>query len=187
VAAIAGKDKLVGGAEGFLKVPEFQGMAEILCGIFTTHGPAQLDKPYICKYGYVAVPGVSRYQRFWIEGGYDAELAKYEDGKTSMAVKRFPVWESVYIAAPNALAGEMFNNIAKEAGAYRCGPAALGELRMSGRFVSYHALRTGRYEFQFPKGASKIIDPETDRVLAEGVTNYIIDGKAQTTYWYFIE
>lgn len=104
-----------------------------------------------------------------------------------MAVKRFPEWTSVYIAAPNALAGEMMNNIAQESQAYRCGPAAMGELRMSGRFVSYHALRSGKYEFQLPKGASKVIDPETGKALATGTKSYTIDGRAQTTYWYFIE
>jgi hypothetical protein len=79
------------------------------------------------------------------------------------------------------------DNIAREAGAYRCGPAAIGELRMSGRFVSYHALRTGKYEFRLPKGATKVIDADTGNILASGVTSYTIEGNAQTTYWYFIE
>jgi hypothetical protein len=142
----------------------------------------------VAQFGYTVVPGTSRYQKFWIESGYDNALATYqEDNKTAMAVKRFPDWTSVYIAAPNALAGEMMNNIAQEAGAYRCGPAAMGELRMSGRFVSYHALKTGAYEFQLPKGASRVIDPEDGKVLAEGASLFIIEGRAQTTYWYFIE
>jgi hypothetical protein len=188
VAGITPLDKLAGGAEGYLSVPEFQGMAEALCAIFTTSGPAQLLEPYVGRWKYTVVPGVSRYQKFWIEGGFDAALARYrEDGKTAMAVKRFIDWTSVYIAAPNALAGEMLNNIANEAGAYRCGPAAMGELRMSGRFVSYHALKSGKYEFQFPKGASRIVDAETGKVLAEGVKSYTIEGNAQSTYWYFIE
>jgi hypothetical protein len=188
IAGITGNDKLVGGAEGYLKVPEFQGMAEALCGIFTTSGPVQTSKPYMAQFGYTVVPGTSRYQKFWIESGYDNALSSYrDDGKTAMAVKRFPDWTSVYIAAPNALASEMMNNIAKEARAYRCGPAAMGELRMSGQFVSYHALKSGKYEFQLPKGASKVTDPETGEVLAKGVQHYTIDGKAQTTYWYFIE
>jgi len=188
VAAITGNDILVGSMDGYLKVPEFQGMAEVLCSIFTTNGPAQLLKPFMGRWKYTSVPGASRYQKFWIESGYDNALAIYkEDDKTAMAVKRFPNWTSVYFAAPNALAGEMFNNIAQEAGAYRCGPAAMGELRMSGRFVSYHALRSGKYVFRLPKGASKVIDPETGKVLSEGVQRYNIDGKAQSTYWYFIE
>lgn len=187
-AAMVVKDKLAGGAEGYLKIPEFQGMAEAFCSIFTTSGLAQLLNPYISKWGYTVVPGVSRYQKFRIESGYDNALASYrEDGKTAMAVKRFPDWTSIYIAAPNALAGEMMNNIAKEAGAYRCGPAAMGELRMSGRFASYHALRSGKYDFQLPKGASKVIDPESGKVLADGVKIFTIHGKAQTTYWFFIE
>jgi len=188
IAGITGNDKLVGGMDGYMKIPEFQGMAEALCSIFTTSGPAQTTKPFMAQFGYTVVPGTSRYQKFWIESGYDNALASYkEDGKIAMAVKRFPDWSSIYIAAPNALASEMMNNIAKEAGAYRCGPAAMGEFRMSGRFVSYHALRSGKYEFILPKGASKVIDPETGKVLSERAKTFTIDGKAQTTYWYFIE
>lgn len=189
IASINGVDKLAGGMVGYLKVPEFQGMTEALCSIFTTSGPAWLIKPSFSKsFGYTVAPGVSRYQKFWIDSGYDNVLGKYiDDGKAAMAVKRFPDWTSIYIGAPNALAGEMMNNIAKETGAYRSGTAAMGELRMSGRFVSYHALRSGKYDFQLPKGASKVIDAETGKVLAEKASSFTIDGKAQTTYWYFIE
>ncbi len=188
VVEVSGNDKLVGGKPGFYTVPTFQGMAEALCAIFNSKGKAYSFEPSHSRHGYTAAPGVSRYQKFWIDGGYDAALAKYkEDGKVAIAVKRFPAWTSVYVAAPNALAGELFNNIAKEANAYRTGPPALGELRLSGRFVSYHAIKTGNYEFTLPKGATKIIDTETGKVLAQNVSTYTIDGKAQTTYWYFIE
>ncbi len=181
-------DKLAGGKEGYLRVPEFQGMAEALCAVFNTTGKSYSVEPFFSRYGYTAAPGVSRYQKFWIEGGFDAALATYkEDSKVAIAVKRFPDWRSVYVAAPNALAGEMFYNIAKEANAYTTGPPAFGELRLSGRFVSYHAVKTGKYEFQLPKGTSKIIDADTGEVLAKNTATYTIDGKAQTTYWYFIE
>ncbi len=186
--ALQVNDKLIGGAEGYIKIPEFQGMAEALCGIFTTSGPVQTREPFMAQFGYTVVPGTSRYQKFWIESDYDNALATYkEDNKTAMAVKRFPDWTSIYIAAPNALAGEMMNNIAQEAGAYRCGPASMGELRMSGRFVSYHALKSGIYDFQLPKDALKVMDAETGKVLSEGVPTYAIEGLAQETYWYFIE
>jgi hypothetical protein len=181
-------DKLTGGERGYYQVPEFQGMAEALCAIFNTTEKAYSVEPYFSRFGYTAAPGVSRYQKFWIESGFDAALATYkEDSKVAIAIKRFPDWRSVYVAAPNALAGEMFHNIAKEANAYRTGPPALGELRLSGRFVSYHAIRTGKYEFQLPVGASRIIDADTGKVLAQNTATYTIDGKAQITYWYFIE
>ncbi len=181
-------DKLTGGAPGYYSAPEFQGLAEALVSIFTTSGKGYLVEPYHSRFGYTAAPGVSRYQKFWIEGGYDAALATYkEDNKTAIAVKRFPNWTSIYVAAPNALAGELFHNIAKEANAYVTGPPALGELRLSGRFVSYHALKTSKYEFTLPKGASKVIDADTGKILDENTSTYTIDGKAQTTYWYFIE
>lgn len=188
IAVVSGIDKLSGGMKGYLKVPQVQGMAEALCGIFTASGSAQLNPPYMHKWGYMASPGVSRYQKFWIEGGFDASLAKYKsDDKIAMAVRYLPEWTSVYIAAPNALASEMMNNIAQKTGAYRAGTAGMGELRMSGRFVSYHALKTGKYIFNLPKGATKIIDVETGEILANRINSYIINGKAQTTYWYFIE
>jgi hypothetical protein len=181
-------DKLTGGERGYYQVPEFQGMAEALCAVFNTAGKAYSVEPYFSRFGYTAAPGVSRYRKFWIESGFDAALATYkEDSKVVIAIKRFSDWSSVYVAAPNALAGEMFHNIAKEANAYRTGPPALGELRLSGRFVSYHAVKTGKYEFQLPRGVSKIIDADTGKVLAQNTATYTIDGKAQTTYWYFIE
>jgi hypothetical protein len=181
-------DRLIGGKRKYYKVPEFQGMAEALCSVFNTTGKGYSVEPYFSRFGYTAAPGVSRYQKFWIESGFDAALATYkEDKKVAIAVKRFADWRSVYVAAPNALAGEMFHNIAKEAKAYRTGPPGLGELRMSGRFVSYHAVKTGKYKFQLPKGASKIIDVDTGKVLAQNTATYTIDGKAQTTYWFFIE
>jgi hypothetical protein len=180
--------KLAGAGKNYLTVPKFQGMAEALCAIFTSTGPSQILPSFKHRFGYMASPGVSRYQKFWIEGGYDEALANYaNDNKVAMAVKRFPEWTSIYIAAPNALASEMMNNIAKEAGVYRAGTAGMGELRMSGRFVSYHALRSGKYIFNLPKGATKILDAETGKLLAKGVKDYVIEGKAQTTYWYFIE
>ncbi len=186
--SIGQTDRLNGAAEGYLKVPEFQGMAEALCGIFSSEGKASLGTPYICKWNYMVLPGIARYQKFWVEDGYDSALGKYiEDGKVALAVKRFSDWTSIYIGAPNSLASEMMNNIANDAGAFRCGTAAMGEVRMSGRFVSYHALRNGKYELRLPPGAKKIIKPETGEVLAEDISFYIIDTKAQDTHWFFIE
>lgn len=188
VTRVAGDDKLVGSAEAYTKVPEFQGMSEAFCSVFTANGTASNNIPYICKFGYFALPGVSRYQKFWINGGYDAALGKYlKDDKVSIGVKRFKKWTSVYIGAPNALSGEMLNNIAKEAGAYRTGDAAMAEIRMNGKFISYHTLRSGTYKFHLPRGASKVIDPETGSIIAEGVSSFTIDGKAQNTYWFFIK
>ena len=188
VAVITGNDRLVGGTKGTVGVPPFQGMAEALCAIFTTQGPSSLRAGHQAHFGYRVVPGVSRYQRFWVKGGYDSVLARYiEDGKPAMTVKRFVDWTSIYIAAPNALAGEMLNNIAQETGAYCCGPAGMGELRMSGRFVSYHALVSGEYPFTLPVGATKVLNPETGDVLVEGSRSYTIVARAQETHWLFIE
>jgi hypothetical protein len=188
IATITGKSKMVGGEAGFTKVPAFQGMAEALCAIFTAKGPSQLMQPFVGRWGYAVAPGVSRYQKFWVTGGYDVELSKYrEDGKTAMAVKYFPDWTSIYIGAPNALAGEMMNNIAKESKAYISGAPAMGEVRMNGKFVSYHALKSGNYQLNLPANATTIKDAETGKILAKDVKSWVIDGKAQNTYWYFIE
>jgi hypothetical protein len=188
-AIVGGSDPLAGAGPGYVKVPPFQGMAEALCSIFSTTGPsAGFGSPYLAGFGYTVVPGVSRYQRFWVEAGYDQSLARYvEDRRVAMAVKRFPTWTSVYIGAPNALAGEMLNNIAKQAGAYRYGVPAMGEVHMSGRFISYHALRNGEFLFKLPLGASRVIDPESGEVLATNSNTFVIHGKAQSTYWFFIE
>ena len=186
--AMSSNDPLTGQGQGYATVPTFQGMAEALCGIFTSSGPASICDPLISKFGYLAIPGVSRYQKFWVDSGYDQALGRYrEDDKVAVAVKQYPTWTSVYVGAPNALAGEMLNNLAKQAGAYRCGPPAMGETRLSGRFVSYHALRSGAYEFQVPEGVAKVTDAETGDVQTLNNNGFIIDGIAQRTYWYFLE
>jgi hypothetical protein len=186
---VGGEDALVGGAPAYWKVPPFQGMAEALCSVFSTSGACfGTVAPYFWQHNYTVAPGVSRYQRFWLEDSSSQSLGKYiEDGRVAMAVKRFATWTSVYIGAPNAWSGEMLNNIAKQAGAYRYGVPAMGEVHMSGRFISYHALRNGEYLFQLPPGASRVIDPESGEVLATNSSSFTIHGKAQSTYWFFIE
>jgi hypothetical protein len=186
--AMSSNDPLTGQGQGYATVPTFQGMAEALCGIFTSSGPASICEPLISKFGYLAIPGVSRYQKFWVDSGYDQALGRYrEDDQVAVAVKQHPTWTSVYVGAPNALAGEMLNNLAQQAGAYRCGPPAMGETRMSGRFVSYHALRSGAYEFQLPAGVTKVTEAETGAVQTLQNDRFTIDGIAQRTYWYFLE
>ena len=184
-----GSDNLLTGQDpGYAVVPTFQGMAEALCGIFTSSGPSSVGENYVSMFDQMEIPGVSRYQKFWVDGGYDQALGRYrEDDKVAVAVKQYPSWTSVYVGAPNALAGEMLNNLAQQAGAYRCGLPAMGEIRLSGRFVSYHALRSGTYEFQLPRGVTKVTDAETGDVQALDNNRFTIDGKAQRTYWYFIE
>ena len=186
---VNGKDKLTGFANGYSKVPEYQGMAEAMCMLFSNEGSSSDFETFRMKiYNQIWKPGVSRYQLFWIDGGYDSKLAQYvEDGRTAMAIKRFPNWTSIYIAAPNALAGEMLNNIAKESGAYISGSAGMAETRMNGKFISFHALKSGKYTFTLPKGASRIMDPETEVVLANKVKSYSFEAIAQNTYWFFME
>jgi GTPase involved in cell partitioning and DNA repair len=58
---------------------------------------------------------------------------------------------------------------------------------MNGRFASLHGLKAQDYTFTLPSGATRVIDPETGKTLAEGAKEFIIHVQPQDTYWYLFE
>lgn len=151
----------------------FQGTAEMLMAIFNTNGGAS---------SYAA-----RYQPFWIEDTDVAVLAKYhETGQTAMAVKKFPQWTSVYLAAPQALGPQLLQNIAKQAGAYVAGDAGQA-LDINGNFASLHGLKSGQYQLHLPPGKTQVVDALSGKVLSQDKTTYSFTVEAQKTYWFFFQ
>ena len=136
--------------------------------------------------GTGAVPSsyVARHQPFWIENPNAAPLARYvEDGRPATAVRKLNDWTSVYLGAPYSLGGDLLHNIAKEAGAFTCGPPGQ-MISYSDRFISLHALCTGTYTLRPPHGTRHVLDAETNAVLASGDAPFTLTVEAQRTYWF---
>lgn len=150
----------------------FQGMSELTYCNFRLHG---------------ADSGYAPAQPFWIEDAAATPLATYrENGRIAMAVKKYPKWTSIYLAAPNSLGNDLFHNIAQDAGAFVAGPP--GQLvEMNGNFISIHGLRTENYEFNLPAGARRLIDVDRDRVIAEDKKSVTLKIECQKTTWYTLE
>jgi hypothetical protein len=152
-------------------VAPFQGAGEMLMAIFNTNGGSH--------------SATARYQPFWINDSSATILGKYhETGQGAMAVKKFPNWTSLYLAAPQALGPQLMNNIAQQAGAFVAGDAD-EELDMNGNFASLHGLKSGDYHLHLPPGKTRVIDAFTGKVLSDKNATYTFPVQAQKTYWFF--
>lgn len=154
-------------------VPRFQGMAEMLMEIFNSNGGSSSF--------------TARYQPFWIDDPSTTTLADYQEtGQAAIAVKKFPRWTSIYLAAPQSLGSQLLNNVAQQAGAFVAGDAGQ-ELDMNGNFASVHGLKNGEYHLHLPPGKTRVRDAMTGKVLSSGSKIYSFPVQAQTTYWFFFE
>lgn len=154
-------------------VPAFQGTGEMIMEIFNSNGGSSSF--------------VARYQPFWVDDPSATALAKYQEtGQTAMAVKKFPYWTSIYLAAPQALGSQLLQNIARQAGAFVAGDAGQ-ELDMNGNFASVCALKSGNYQLHLPPGKTRVLDAMTGKVLSSKGSHYQFAVQAQKTYWFFFE
>ena len=125
----------------------FQGMAELTYANFRLHG---LDGLNACG------------QPFWIDDHRAEGFGTYrENGRTAMAVRRYPGWTSIYLAAPDSLGDDLLNNLARMAGAYVCGEAGQS-VDMNGQFISLHGMKSGPYTFHLPAGIKSVRDMDTN-------------------------
>jgi len=152
-------------------LPPLQGVGDMLRSFFTL-GPAPV--------AYLDA------QRFWVTDAGAAPLARYaSDERTAVAVRRFPDWTSVYVAAVGGLSAQLFHNIAREAGAFVAtdpGPA----VDMNGSFLSLHGVRGGSYAVRLPRTCD-VVEAFTGRRVAAGVKQFRIDLPAQDTQWFLLE
>jgi len=152
-------------------VAPFQGAGEMLMAIFNTNGGSH--------------SAAARYQPFWVDDSSVTVLGKYQEtGQTSMAVKKFSNWTSIYLAAPQALGSQLMNNIATQANAFVAGDAD-EELDMNGNFASLHGLKNGDYHLHLPPGKTNVVDALSGKVLSSGKPIYTFPVEAQKTYWFF--
>lgn len=114
----------------------------------------------------------------------DAEiLGKYiSDGKPGIALKKHPGWTGIYIGSPDGLSAALMHNIARSNGSFIAVDKPGVNLAMRDNFMSLHALRSGDYTVRFPKHG-KIIDPVTEKILAENSDTAKVHLEAGQTLW----
>ncbi len=95
---------------------------------------------------------VAKGPRTSVREGADVKvLARFaSDGAPALALRDTDGCRRVYVCEPAGLSADMFNRLAREAGAYV--PVSGGGLQvdMNGNFVSLHALRSGAWDFKLP-------------------------------------
>ena len=95
---------------------------------------------------------VAKGPRTSVREGADVKvLARFaSDGAPALALREEGGCRRVYVCEPAGLSADMFNRLAREAGAYV--PVSGGGLQvdMNGNFVSLHALRSGEWDFNLP-------------------------------------
>jgi hypothetical protein len=84
------------------------------------------------------------------------------------------------------LSDDLFNKIAREAGAYVAGLPG-HQLNLNGEFASLHALRSGEYTLTLPPGRRRVLDADTGWVLARDARSFTLPVTAQRTYWFLFE
>lgn len=129
----------------------------------------------------------ARAQQFWVDDAKATPLARYVgSAKVSMAMRTYPEWTSIYIAPVFGMGNDLFHRIATESGAFVA--AAPGQsIQMNGNFASIHGLRSERMVLRLPPGATRVIDPDTRRVLADGVAEYLFWIDVGETVWFWFE
>lgn len=100
-------------------------------------------------------------------------LARYaDDGRPALASCARNGSREVYVCEPSGLTPQLFNRLAREAGAYVAVDGGGLQVNMNGDFVSVHSLRPGRYEFRLPFDC-RVVNLRTNR--EEPVANRVLE------------
>lgn len=124
-------------------------------------------------------------QRFYINDPEASVLARYRDGEAAIAVRRFPDWTSVYVAAPAGLQARLLNNIAREAGAYVLTEPGQA-IEMNKNFISIHGMRNAEHRLQLPFTAT-VRSLDTGETITENVDAFTLSVEAQNQYWFSLQ
>lgn len=125
------------------------------------------------------------YPRFYIEDSKAEILAQYHDAKAAIAVKTFDDWTSVYVCPPEGLSSELFNNIARDAGAYVCSEPG-NNIYVKDNFMSIHGVKPGYYTINLPQRGT-VVNVKTGEIIARDTEKFQMFINAQSTYWLEIE
>lgn len=125
-------------------------------------------------------------RRFWVDDSDAITIGKYhDDGRTAVAVKRFPSWISIYSAQVGGIDAELLRNIAKEAGAYTLTRPGL-IIDMNGNFISIHAFAGGKYKLKLPRRAD-VYDVMSQKNIATNTDELELDIVAQSSKWLLLK
>lgn len=121
------------------------------------------------------------YPRFYIEDNRADILARYHDGKGAIAVRQFDNWTSIYVCSPEGLSSELFNNIARQAGAYVCSEPG-NNLFAKENFICIHGIKPGYRTINLPKRGT-VVNVKTGKIVARDAETFQMFIEAQSSYW----
>ncbi len=104
--------------------------------------------------------------------------------RPGFAIKTFPGWTSVYIAAPNLPAG-VLRNIARHAGVHIYSDA--GDVLYANRsLLGVHTLAGGKRVFKLPGRAESVDDAFGKRAIAKAVSEFEVDLEPRSSALYIL-
>jgi len=124
------------------------------------------------------------FRRFVVTDSEAVPLAKYSDGKTAVAVRRFLDWTSVYFGMLGTQDAALFHRIAKDAGALVLTEPSVA-VEFNGRFLSLHGLKNGPTNLRLPFG-SVVYDFDTNQEVGRG-RDITLKLNAGETRWFRVE
>jgi hypothetical protein len=127
---------------------------------------------------------MARSRSFSVNDSQATPLAQFDGypGSVAIASKKLGAANSIYIASPYGLGGDLMHALAVQAGAYVAG-APGPAIHMNGEFMSLHAMTSGAYLIALPPGKHTVVDAITGATLSSGSTSYKLLAQPQTTYW----
>jgi hypothetical protein len=105
--------------------------------------------------------------------------------RPGMAVRAFPEWTSIYVAAPN-LPAALLRNIARFAGAHIYSNEG-DVIYATGELLGVHTVSGGRRRFQLPRVAGEVVDLFADRIVARHKAVFEVELPPASTALYLLK
>jgi hypothetical protein len=114
-------------------------------------------------------------------------LSIYRDTrKAALAIKKMNGWTSILIGQAAGIDPLFFNSIAQQAGAFVASKPGL-IINMNSNFISIHAIKSGIYTINLPQKANKVINLFNGHIEEKNSSSFVLNAKAQTSYWFLVE
>ena len=160
------------------------GSDPLVSGLSGTPGIGEMG--FVLMSGGIPKPNLpTGFPRFVVADPKAVSLASYADGKTAIAVKRFPEWTSVYFGMLGTLDAAVFSRMAKQAGAFVLADDPAVAVEFNGRFLSLHGLRNGPVSLSLPH-VSNVFDFDTGELVTTG-QKISLPLEAGQTRWFKVE
>ncbi len=122
--------------------------------------------------------------RFVVDDPQATPIARYDDGKVAIALRKHEGWTSVYHGFPGTLDPRLLAVLSRQAGAHLLAQGPVGA-EFNGHFLSLHGLRNGEVRLNLPQ-PSRLVDFDTGASVAEG-QQPVIPLQAGETRWFKVE